>query len=86
MLLRAYLPSLPPLLYALVVVSVVASKSLHLLQHVQSLPILYFVLYAPTLVLQDLLVLVVSRVLLVSPETRLRCLVFAVGGFIAYVH
>ena len=85
MSLRAYIPSLPPLLFALVVVSVVSSKSLHLLQHVQSLPLLYFVLYSPTLILNDFLVIVLSRVLLVSPETRLRWPVFALGAFVAYV-
>ena len=85
MSLRAYIPSLPPLLFALVVVSVVSSKSLHLLQHVQSLPLLYFVLYSPTLILNDFLVITVSRVLLVSPETRLRWIVCTLGAFIAYV-
>lgn len=85
MSLRAYIPSLPPLLFALIVVSVVSSKSLHLLQHVQSLPLLYFVLYSPTLILNDFLVIVLSRVLLVSPETRLRWIVCILGAFIAYV-
>lgn len=84
-MLRKYLPSVPPLLFALVVVSVLSSKSLHLLQHVQSLPLLYFVLYSPTLILWDLFVIAVSRVLLVSPETRLRWVLFLFGGFVAYV-
>jgi len=84
-MLRKYLPSIPPLLFALVFVNVLSSKSLHLLQHVQSLPVLYFVLYSPTLILWDLFVIFVSRVLLVWPETRLRWIPFLFGGFIACV-
>lgn len=84
-MLRKYLPSVPPLLFALVFVNVLSSKSLHLLQHVQSLPVLYLVLYSPTLILWDLFVIFVSRVLLVWPETRLRWIPFLFGGFIAYV-
>lgn len=85
MSLRSYLPSLPPLLFALVFIGVVSSKSLHLLQHVRSLPLLYLILYSPTLILQDVFVIAVSRVLLVSPETRLRWVACLFGAFIAYV-
>ena len=80
MSLRSYLPALPPVLFALVFLSVFASKSLHLLQHVRSLPLLYLVLYSPTLILQDMLV-----VLLVTPETRIRWVVCLFGGVLAYV-
>lgn len=86
MSLRSYLPSLPPLLFALVFISVVSSKSLHLLQHVRSLPLLYLVLFSPTLILQDVIVITVSRVLLVSPESRLRLVACLFGGFVAYVY
>lgn len=86
MSLRSYLPSLPPLLFALVFLSVVSSKSLHLLQHVRSLPLLYLILFSPTLILQDVFVITVSRVLLVSPESRLRLVACLFGGFIAYVY
>lgn len=85
MSLRSYLPGVPPVLFALVFLSVFASKSLHLLQHVRSLPLLYLVLYSPTLILQDILVVLVSRVLLVTPETRFRWVVCLFGGAIAYV-
>lgn len=86
MSLRSYLPSLPPLLFALVFLSVVSSKSLHLLQHVRSLPLLYLILFSPTLILQDVFVITVSRMLLVSPESRLRLVACLFGGFIAYVY
>jgi len=83
----AYLPALPPFLFSTLVVSGLASKALHIGLHIRSLPFLHFVIYSPTLVLPDLLIITCGRVLLQfpAPETRLQWLSTCVGGFFAYV-
>lgn len=85
MLSFALLPPLPPLLFSALVVSGLASKALHIGLHIRSLPFLYFVLYSPTLVLPDLLVITSVRILLrfPNPETRLQWLSTCVGGFLS---
>lgn len=85
MFLLTLLPPLPPFLFSALVVSGLASKALHIALHIRSLPFLYFVLYSPTLVLPDLLVIALARILLQfsAPETRLQWLSTLVGGFLA---
>lgn len=74
------IPALPPILFALVVVSVLSAKILHILQHIQSLPFVYFVLYSPSLFIPDVLVIVVLRLLLQSPENRWQSVLYYLGG------
>lgn len=57
-------PGLRPLLLSLVVVTTFASKFLHLIQHIRSVPQLLFLLYLPTFFLIDLTVSVFSWYLL----------------------
>lgn len=57
-------PGLRPLLFSLVVVTTVASKILHLYQHIRSVPYLSFLLYLPTFFLTDLVVCVLAWTLL----------------------
>lgn len=85
MSLFAFLPPLPPFLFSALVVSGLASKALHIGLHIRSLPFLYFVLYSPTLILQDLLVILVGRFLLqyAAPGTRLQWLSTCVGGLLS---
>lgn len=87
MFLFAVLPPLPPFLFSALVVSGLASKALHIGLHIRSLPFLYLVLFSPTLVLPDILVIALARILLqfAAPETRLQWLSTLVGGFLAYV-
>lgn len=87
MKLLAYLPPLPPFLFAALVVGGLASKTLHIALHIHSLPFLYFVLYAPTLVIPDILVITFVRILLYtpSPETKLQWVTTCLGGLLSYV-
>ena len=59
-----------------------------LLQSPTRLPFLYFALYAPTLVIPDLLVIAFVRVLLYtpSPETKLQWVATCLGGLLSYVN
>lgn len=79
------LPRLPPFLFSTLVVSGLTSKALHIGLHIRSLPFLYFVLYSPTLVLPDLLVIAFARLLLLfpAPETRFQWLSTFAGGFLS---
>lgn len=77
------MPPIPPLLFGLVVVSVLSSKVLQILQHIQSLPLVYFVLYSPTLFIPDVGVIVVLRLLLQSPESRVQSILYYVGVALA---
>jgi hypothetical protein len=88
MKLLAYLPPLPPFLFAALVVGGLASKALHIALHIHSLPFLYFVLYSPTLVIPDLLVIAFVRVLLYTPfpETKLQWVTTCLGGLLSYVN
>jgi hypothetical protein len=83
----SYLPPLSPFLFSALVVSGLASKALHIALHIRSLPFLYFVLYSPTLVLPDVLVIICARILLRfhTPEGRWQWLSTTVGGGLAYV-
>ncbi|KAJ5579831.1 uncharacterized protein N7459_005816 [Penicillium hispanicum] len=83
----AYLPPLTPFLFSALAVSGLASKALHIGLHIESLPFLYFVLYSPTLILPDLLVILLARVLLQfpTPETRLQWVSTGLGGLLALV-
>lgn len=80
---RSSIPSRPPILYALVVVSVFSSKALHILQHIESLPFLQFVLYSPTLFLPDAFVIIVLRLLLQSPDSHVQWILYALGAILA---
>ncbi|KAK2880004.1 hypothetical protein FQN49_000668 [Arthroderma sp. PD_2] len=51
-------------LYSLLVVSLIASKCLHLLQFANSVPLLHFIVFFPTLFIPDALVSLVGRALL----------------------
>ena len=84
----ALLPPLPPFLFSALVVSGLASKALHIALHFQSLPFLYFVLYSPTLILRDVLVIIFVRVLLrfQVPESRWQWLSTGLGGALSYVY
>lgn len=84
----AYLPPLPPFLFSALVVSGLASKALHIALHIRSLPFLYSVLYSPTLILPDVLVIICVRLLLRfhAPEGRWQWLSTAVGGGLSYVY
>lgn len=83
MSLYSLVPSLPPTLFALVVVSVLSSKVLHILLHIQSLPVIYFVLYSPTLLIPDVFVIAVSRLLLYAPDSLLRWVLYCLGAMLA---
>ncbi|EGE06251.1 sulfatase domain-containing protein [Trichophyton equinum CBS 127.97] len=52
------------LAFSLLVVSLIASKCLHLLQFAGSVPLLHFIVFLPTLFISDCLVALVGRVLL----------------------
>ncbi|KAJ5895142.1 Alkaline phosphatase-like alpha/beta/alpha [Penicillium taxi] len=79
------LPPLPPFLFSALVVSGLASKALHIGLHFHSIPFLYLVLFSPTLILPDLLVITFVRALLQypTPETRLQWLSTCIGGLIS---
>ncbi|KAJ5467789.1 hypothetical protein N7475_005541 [Penicillium sp. IBT 31633x] len=83
----ALLPPLPPFLFSVLVVSGLASKALHIALHFQSLPFLYFVLYSPTLILPDVLVIISVRVLLrfQAPESRWQWLSTVLGGALSLI-
>lgn len=87
MRLLSYLPPLPPFLFAAWTVSGITSKALHIALHIRSLPFLYFVIYSPTLVLPDLLLIILARILLQfpAPETRLQWLLTSLGGVLSWV-
>ena len=82
-----YLPPLPPFLFATLVVGSLASKALHIALHIHSLTFLHIVLYSPTLILPDLLVIAFVRTLLYtsSPETNLQWAMTCLGGLLSYV-
>ncbi|KAJ5480750.1 hypothetical protein N7539_006644 [Penicillium diatomitis] len=87
MKLFAYLPPAVPFLFAALVVGGLASKTLHIALHFHSLPLLYFVLYSPTLVLQDIFVIAFARVLLLTPtpEIKLQWLSTVLGGILSLI-
>ncbi|KAJ5708378.1 Alkaline phosphatase-like alpha/beta/alpha [Penicillium malachiteum] len=87
MAIRTFLPPLAPFLFATLVVGGLASKALHIGLHFRSLPFLYLVLYSPTLVLPDILIIVFVRLLLQfpAPESRLQWISTVLGGFISLV-
>lgn len=87
MKLFAYLPPAIPFLFAALVVGGLASKTLHIALHFHSLPLLSFVLYSPTLVISDLLVIAFARGLLYtpSPETKVQWITTILGGLLSYV-
>ncbi|KAJ5949093.1 Alkaline phosphatase-like alpha/beta/alpha [Penicillium verhagenii] len=82
----SFLPPLPPFLFSALVVSSLASKALHVGLHFRSLPFLYLVLYSPTLVLPEFLIISVIRLLLQfpAPESRLQWLSTCLGGLLSY--
>ncbi|KAI2792351.1 hypothetical protein POX_b02388 [Penicillium oxalicum] len=85
MKLFAYLPPAIPFLFAALVVGGLASKTLHIALHFHSLPLLSFVLYSPTLVISDLLVIAFARGLLYtpSPETKVQWITTILGGLLS---
>lgn len=85
MSIRNFLPPLPAFLFATLVVGGLASKALHIGLHFRSLPFLYLVLYSPTLILPDFLVIVLARLLLQfpAPESYLQWGSTCLGGFLS---
>jgi hypothetical protein len=49
--------------YTLLVVSLLSAKFLHLFSHLSAVPIFLFLLYFPTFVFPDVVVILVSRVI-----------------------
>ncbi|KAJ5812001.1 Alkaline phosphatase-like alpha/beta/alpha [Penicillium riverlandense] len=85
MLRLPFFPPVTPFLFSALVVGGLTSKVLHLALHFNSLPFLYFVLYSPTLVLPDVLVIICGRWLLQypAPETRWQWISTAIGAFLS---
>ncbi|KAJ5582598.1 hypothetical protein N7535_001218 [Penicillium sp. DV-2018c] len=83
----AFLPPLPPFLFSALVVSGLASKALHIALHIHSLPFLQLILYSPTLVLPDVLVIIAVRLLLrfPAPESKWQWLSTVVGGALSLI-
>lgn len=79
------IPPLPPFFFTVWAVSGFASKALHIALHIRSLPFLYFVLYSPTLILPDVLLVIAARILLqyTSPETRLQWVLTTLGALLS---
>ncbi|KAJ5090769.1 Alkaline phosphatase-like alpha/beta/alpha [Penicillium argentinense] len=84
MSLLAFLPAFAPFAFSTLVVSGLASKALHIGIHIHSLPFLYLVIYSPTLVLPEILIITCARLLLQwpAPETKLQWLSTCVGGIL----
>lgn len=76
-------PPVAPFLFSLLVVSGLSSKLLHIAQHVRSLPLLYFIIYLPTLFFLDLFVICLGRLLLRGTETPFQLLTCILGGLMA---
>lgn len=72
-----------PFLFSLLVISGFSAKILHIGQHIHSLPIVDLAIYLPTLFFPDLFVICLGRLLLTSPETRIRRLGCLVGGVLS---
>ncbi|KAJ5810214.1 Alkaline phosphatase-like alpha/beta/alpha [Penicillium pulvis] len=83
----AFLPPVPPYLFSALVVSSFASKALHIGLHFHSLPFLYLVLYSPTLILPELLIISFVRLLLQfpTPESRLQWISTCLGGLLSLI-
>ena len=79
------IPPLPPFFFTVWIVSGFASKALHIALHIRSLPLLYFVLYSPTLILPDVLLVIAARILLQypTPETRLQWVLTTLGALLS---
>lgn len=58
-----YIPPLIPFYYSLLAISCLASKFLHLALHCRSVSLVSFVVYLPTFFFQDVLVLILGRIL-----------------------
>lgn len=63
----------PAYQFAFLIVSSFSSKLLHLYSHRNSLPILLLILYLPTFLLQDALLLICSKVLLYRQNAGQVC-------------
>lgn len=72
-----------PFLFSVFVVSVVASKLLHLFQHAHTIPPLRFILYFPTFFIQDAIVSIALRLLLHGGSGALSVAGLVIGGFLA---
>lgn len=79
------LPHLRPFLLSLIVVASVASKVVHLIQHIRSLPLSLFFFYLPTFFLLDFLVVFVAWALLQKTRGIGNFVGLAVVAFFAYV-
>lgn len=74
------------LAFSLLVVSLIASKCLHLLQFAGSVPLLHFIVFLPTLFISDCLVALVGRVLLHGGGGgALPAIGLVLGSFLSYV-
>lgn len=79
------LPYLRPFLLSLIVVSSVAAKIVHLLQHIRTLPRSSFFLYFLTFFLVDFFVVVVAWVLLQKTLGLGNAVGLAIVASVAYV-
>ena len=83
------LPSLRPtrpFFFSLFVVSVLAAKLLHLVQHGHSLGLLHFLIYLPTFFIPDVLVCAILRLVLYGYGTKPSALSITgmlLGSFVA---
>ncbi|KAJ6004666.1 Alkaline phosphatase-like alpha/beta/alpha [Penicillium herquei] len=87
MTIRNFAPPLVPFLFATLVVSDFASKTLHIALHFHSLSFPYLVLYSPTLVSPDISIIIFVRVLLQfsEPKSRLQWASTIMGGLVSLV-
>jgi hypothetical protein len=76
---------LRPFLLSLIIVSSVAAKIIHLLQHIRTLPRSSFFLYLPTFFLLDFLVVVVAWALLQKTLGIGNVVGLAIVALVAYV-
>ncbi|EAS29257.3 sulfatase [Coccidioides immitis RS] len=74
-----------PFLFSLLVVAVLASKFLHLFQHAHTIPPLRFILYFPTFFVQDIVTVIVGRLLLQPGTGALFVAALTLGAFLSFL-
>lgn len=75
-----------PLLFATIVVCTVASKLLHVFQHLTTVPLSRFIIFFPTFLVQDVVVIAAARLLLSTSAAGLpAALGLGAGSFLTCV-
>ncbi|PGG95678.1 hypothetical protein AJ80_09924 [Polytolypa hystricis UAMH7299] len=74
-----------PFVFSVVVVAPLASKFLHLFQHVGSIPSLRFILFFPTFFIQDCFLVIVARLLLHGSTGTLPLIGLCIASFLSVV-